>query len=191
MIIDIDGHRLVVPEHIEAKIFEQFHLIVLDMFYKTLPKPVRLALKPFTRNELRKIEENMNAAGRDGKTIRPPDGAEPSLHYLKVMLNSVQVGMQEALVLIDSEPDTHEVTAFNLSLPNPGKGGGYLNFGGSVHGFTEVTETDTLGKEYLALPEPHYSESGGSVSTGGHIGEREDNRDEVTGQGIKAALPDE
>lgn len=189
MIIDVDGHLLVVPDHIEAKWFEQFYQIAMDMFLKQLPKPIRMGLKPFARNELLKLEQRMNAAGKDGKAIRPVDGAEPSLHYLKVMLNSVQVGMKDALVVIDSDPETHQVEAFNMSLPNPK--GGFLTFGGTIDGFTAQTAPEADGETTVIVPSEGDSQGGRPLLTSGHIGERENNSHEAVRQGTETTLPNE
>ena len=129
MIIDIDGKLYTVPAHIEHKIAEQAYLLVLEKYMK-LEKPIRLGLKPISRHYLSKMEQELNKLGKDGKSIRPKDGDDPTLHYTRLVLGTLQEGLKDAILLIDTEGDT-DITAFSLSIP------GYSAFGGETDGQSE------------------------------------------------------
>jgi hypothetical protein len=131
MIIDIDGRSLLVPPSIEAKIVEQVYLMILGK-YSSFPKPLRLAAKAFSRQALLKLEEELNKLGKDGKAVRPPDGAEATMHYLAIMLSGIQEGLKDAIILCDTQEGTSTCTALSLSIENPGKNGGSISFSGDV-----------------------------------------------------------
>ena len=131
MIIDLDGRLYTVPAHIEHKIVEQAYLLVLEKYMK-LDKPIRLGLKPISRHYISKMEQELNKLGKDGKQIRPKDGEDPTLHYTRLVLGTLQEGLKDAILFIDTEGGGDAVAAFALSIPREGESGGSLSFGGDL-----------------------------------------------------------
>jgi hypothetical protein len=130
MIIDIDGRSILVPPSIEAKMVEQVYFMILGK-YSTFPKPMRLAAKAWSRQALLKLEEELNKLGKDGKSIRPGDNDEATMHYLKIMLSGIQESLKDAIILCDTQEGTSTCTALSLSIQNPGKDGGQISFSGN------------------------------------------------------------
>jgi hypothetical protein len=131
MIIDIDGRSILVPPSIEAKIVEQVYYMILGK-YSSFPKPLRLAAKAFSRKALLDLEQELNKLGKDGKQVRPPDGAETTMHYLGIMLSGIQEGLKDAIILCDTQEGTSTCTALSLSIESPGKNGGQISFSGDI-----------------------------------------------------------
>ena|SRR5258708_4752535 len=146
MIIDIDGRTLQVPAEIEAKIFEQLYAMLLGMHAK-LDRPKRLLLKPLARHMLADLESELNKLGKDGKMVRPPDGKDAAMHLASLHLATYQECMKDAILLIDTtEGDT--VTAFNLSIRNPGQAGGQVSLSGAIHDNKEdSSQSSVAGQE--------------------------------------------
>lgn len=130
MIIDIDGKTYTIPAYIEAKILSQVEALIEEMIVKA-EGPVRFFLKNRARHEIAKMEQQLNEMGKDGKLIRPKDGADPVKHYAHLLLfGIVQKVLSDAILLIDSEGGSNAVAAFNLSIANPSDAGGQISFGG-------------------------------------------------------------
>ncbi len=125
MHIDIDGRLLEVPAELEAQMAGQLFQMIVDGLYPTIPAFIRQGLKVYARKELLKVENRLNAAGYDGKSVRPPTGADATLHFMRMQFWNGLKGIHDAILLIDTEGESNTITAFALSLPeqNPSEGG--------------------------------------------------------------------
>lgn len=151
MLIDIDGRVISIPPHIEAKIMLQLYAILAEK-HSQLDTPTRLLLKPLFRHQLKKLEQELNKLGKDGKAVRPREGEDPALRYAQLMFATAQEVMKDAILLIDAEGAGDSVTAFALSIPNPGQGGGQISLSGNVGIGQDVGDESTGQGAHLALP---------------------------------------
>ncbi len=120
MIIDFDGRVLTVPAHVEQEVINQVYAMIKDKVYPQIPQPGRIAMMMYSRGKLRDMEIALNAAGYDGKKVRPPTGDDPNLHYLKIMLAETLRDMSNAVLEITTEQGTDTVKSFSLPIDNQG-----------------------------------------------------------------------
>lgn len=102
MIIELNGEQYAVPAYIEQRFIDQIYLFFVQKL-EQLDKPIRLGLKPVSRHFLGKLESELNKLGKDGKQIRPKDGADPTLHYARILLGTYQEALKDAVLSISTE----------------------------------------------------------------------------------------
>ncbi len=156
MHIDIDGKLYEIPAAMEAAMMGQLFQMIVDGMYPQIPTMVRQGLKVYTRKELLKMEQALDKAGYDGKSIRPPAGEDPTLHYLRIQFYNGLKGIHDAILLIDTAEGSNTITAFALSLPeqNQGQIGGPLLTGGNIGEREDVGDEGTGQASGEAVPDP-------------------------------------
>ena len=116
MIITIDGQDYSVSSEQQQNVLRIFYAKALEK-YEALEAPLRLALKPISREILRRLEK------KGGKAIRPAPGADPTLHLFSIFLALVTEGLDHATATIATDGARHAVTALGLSVEDQGSGG--------------------------------------------------------------------
>lgn len=123
MIIQIDGRVLAVPPHIEKQVVDSLCEMLVGKLYPAIPQPLRIGMMIYSRSKIRAAEVALNAAGYDGKQIRPPPGADPNLHFMNIMLAESLREMADATLAITTEQGTDTIATVQLQPVGESQGG--------------------------------------------------------------------
>lgn len=123
MKLNINGEIIDIPPTLEDKLLSQFEEKVLEMVEK-LPAALKLAIKVFAREELKKMEDKARPilGVERAKVFRPAKGVSPVVHLAGFMRAKLEDGLVSAIGTIEYSED-HQITALNFSVPHKGSTG--------------------------------------------------------------------
>ncbi len=128
MIIVLDGRALSVPAPVEQQIIDQLFELVAEKVYPMISTPAQLLMMHYSRGKLKDIEQANIKAGYDAalvrSLVRPPQGADPNLHYLRIMLADTLRDMEHAMLAVCTEAGTDTIKSIALPIDGQDQAGG-------------------------------------------------------------------
>lgn len=123
MKINIEGRTLTAPPEVDKVVADGLFEMLVNKLYPTIPPLMQFGMMHYTRTKLRDLEASLNAAGYDGKAVRPKDGEDPNILYARIMFADMLGDMRDAQLTINTEAGTDTISSFTLPEFDPGQGG--------------------------------------------------------------------
>lgn len=132
MKLALNGEVYLIPDELENKLLGHFEEAVMNLIRTQLAGEIKLALKVFARNYLKKAEDKARPVVgiEHAKVFRPGKGVDPIEHLAGFMLAKLKEGLQDAIGTVEWEDS--EITALNFSVKDKSSAGGQVAAHGDI-----------------------------------------------------------
>ena len=130
MKLALNGEVYLIPDELENKLLGHFEEAVMNLIRTQLTGEIKLALKIFARNYLKKAEDKARplVCIEHAKVFRPGKGVDPIEHLAGFMLAKLKEGLIDAIGTVEWEDS--EITALNFSVKDQSRTGGQVALDG-------------------------------------------------------------